>query len=199
LTGYQEPSPVRRQDTHLLDELRAAVTGRTLQTVSYVETPYDPLWHHNNAADDVHNVDFGVSLGLGEVALNATWLMQSMEESLAVAVGAFDPAFFAIGPQVIDVNAVEPWPSLIGRTVTNLSWAWHQPCETCPDLVWAVRVGLDPPASVVIALGEGEAGALRYQPDSVLVIFDEGIARSYSIPAGESPAWGASDRGQEPA
>ena len=44
--------------------------------------------------------------------------------------------------------------------------------------------------SVVIALGEDRDGRLGYQPDALLVIFDEGIARSFRIPAGSGSAWG---------
>jgi hypothetical protein len=99
-------------------------------------------------------------------------------------------AAFGIAAAPVDVSGVPPWPSLLGRTVLGLQYAWHGAGSDSDDSLWAIRINLDSAESVVIALGVVEDGHLIYLPDSIVVIFEPDVARSYSIPAADGSSWG---------
>lgn len=49
-----------------------------------------------------------------------------------------------------------------------------------PGSLWALRFTLDSDNDVVVALGELDVdGSPRYHPDSLIVMFDESMSRSY--------------------
>ena len=83
------------------------------------------------------------------------------------------------GEDETDVTIVEQWRSLVGRVVEEVAAAWHVPNEGCPKTLWAIRLTLSGAFSVAIGLGEIRNEALQYQPDALVVIFDETIARAY--------------------
>jgi hypothetical protein len=179
----------RRQNL-AIEELYAAIIGGRLTGVSYVVAEGD-VWPSGHSADPrVHEIDMGLVLHVGDTALNVTWVMDGHDEGLAVVAGAALPDFFGISTTNIDVGHVMPWPSLVEHKVADLAWAWHQPYEDCAELLWAMRIRFDFAGSAVIALGDFSNGVPQYLPDSMLAIFDEDLARFYSIPAGEGPAWG---------
>lgn len=183
-------SPIRRQDRVIRDELSAAVVGRGLWNVVYFVPPGLERVEEDSVGDAIHLVDMGVSLVLDGLTINLAWSMDGPEEGLAVATDPLDPMFFGRSAVPIDANGISPWPSRLGHTIEGIAWAWHQPCDDCPDLLWALRVDFGAPGSAVIALGDVEDGTPRYMPDSLLILFDEDVARSYAIPAGEGSSWG---------
>jgi hypothetical protein len=183
-------SLIKRQDRVVLDELRAAVAGRRLRNVTYFIPPGLEWVEEDSIGGAIHVVDMGVSLVLDGATLNVAWSMDGFNEGLAVATDPVDPLFFGRSAVAVDASGILPWPSRLGCVIQGISWAWHQPCDDCPDLLWSVRVDFGAPGSAVVALGSVEYGTPRYMPDSLLVLFDENLAKSYLIPAGEGSSWG---------
>ncbi|MFG1842639.1 hypothetical protein ACGFH8_29915 [Micromonospora sp. NPDC049175] len=182
---------VQREDKTRIDELSAAVAARRFRGVTYFVPPGLEWVEEDSPAGAVHVADMGVSLRFDDLTFNVAWSMNGFNEGLAVATDPVDPLFFGRSAVAVDASAIPPWPSRLGHAVEGISWAWHQPGDDCPELLWAVRFDFGVTGSAVIALGEVDDGTPRYMPDSLLVLFDENLARSYVIPAGESSSWGA--------
>ncbi|MEU4476204.1 hypothetical protein [Micromonospora sp. NPDC023888] len=183
---------IKREDKTRIDELSAAIAARRLRGVTYFVPPGLEWVEEDSSAGPIHVADMGVSLIFDDVTLNVAWSMNGFNEGLAVvATDTVDPLFFGRSAVAVDASGIHPWPSRLGHGVEGISWAWHQPCDDCPDLLWSVRLDFGAPGSAIIALGEVEQGTPRYMPDSLLVLFDETVARSYLIPAGEGSSWGA--------
>lgn len=105
------------------------------------------------------------------------------------AIGILDgESYVGVGGEVLDGSQREAWRKHIGETITEVGVSWHDSGEGAPESLWALRLGFAT-GSVVIALGE-LAPELKYIHDSIVVMFDESMARSWRLPHVELSAWG---------
>jgi hypothetical protein len=162
--------------------------GRRIVGVRYRNAPGSG-WPDGNASDAVHEVDMDVVIALdNESAAVISWAMNGLVEGLDLQIqrnSATD-----VRDDETDVAANPHWRPVVGRTVDEVASAWHVPNEGCPETLWAVRLSLSGGSSVVIGLGEVEDGIVQYQPDALVVLFDEAVARAYQPPASRESAFG---------
>ena len=90
-----------------------------------------------------------------------------------------------------DVAATPEWRCVVDHVIEAVAVAWHVPNEGCPNTLWAARLSLSEGVVTAIALGEVEAGIIQYQPDALVVLFDETTARAYKLPASAETAFGS--------
>jgi|GEM_PF-6514009 len=134
----------------------------------------------------------GVEVATHDGALLAvSWAMEGLNEGLAVdwrPDGRIARGDFVA---TVDMSGHQDWWPFLGGVVNQVALSWHVPNEGCPEAPWSLRIGMADSSSVVFALGEAKGGGvLGYQPDAILVIFDESTARSYRIPASPLSSWG---------
>lgn len=186
--------PVRFSDDQaLLIRVQSAVVGATFVGVRYAVLEGD-RWPSGHRSDSiVHELEMGLSIDFGSTVLSMTWAMDGSAEGVALALDATPPDFFGIGASAINVAAVTPWPSLVGRKVSGISWAWHESGACAMPLLWSIRMKFEGGASVVVALGSMDGGHLRYLPDALVAVFDERTARSYRLLTSRGSAWGEAD------
>lgn len=141
---------------------------------------------HFKAFDEV---DAGLELVLlSRLRLELRWEMQGEREMLSLRTHRDLPSVAAW--QSLDVSQADEWARMTFSPITAIAGAWHSPCEGCEEL-WAVRLTCDA-ENVVVALGEAGDGSsrIRYMPDSLVVIFDEGEAKAYETLASFGSSWG---------
>jgi hypothetical protein len=82
------------------------------------------------------------------------------------------------------------WQDRQGARVRNLASVSYKPTENSPLIPWAIRFDFTDSPSFVIALGEIVDGGVVYHPHSLVVIFDEGVARAYRPIESSDASWG---------
>ncbi|MEU7182033.1 MULTISPECIES: hypothetical protein [Streptomyces] len=132
-----------------------------------------------------------VELGLesGSVLVLA-WAMDGVNEGMAIEFRSPGESGTKSLGDPIDVSNHIDWRRFLGVPIASVGVAWHVPNEGCPEMPWAYRFGFSDESSLVIALGESEGTGFTYMPDALVVIFDEGIAAAYKIPASGSSSSG---------
>ncbi|MEW9550334.1 hypothetical protein [Nonomuraea sp. NPDC050783] len=171
--------------------MAALVIGSRLQSIHYV-MPRGSGWPDGRERDGLHEVDMGVELiTVDGAALSLSWAMEGLNEGLAIDFFPF-PGVEDDRTEAIDVSGVEEWQPLLGGTIASMAFSSHFPNEGCPETLWSVRLSFAGASSVVVALGEVMGGGISYQPDELVVIFDEALSKSYRIPAGRFSSWGVS-------
>ena len=121
---------------------------------------------------------------------SAVWQMEGYNEGLSFGPGDGESRHRRYALRRFDVTRSAQWQPLLGPRVTGVGVGWHVPNEGCAEAVWAVRLDLEGGRTVLVALGRSEGtGVLDYQPDEVVVVFDEELAESYRIPAQTKSAW----------
>jgi hypothetical protein len=192
---YASPVPIRKTDEARLCRVVSEIIGRRLARVHY-RYPHGTSWpndypYGHGAIDEV---------GMAAVAdfddgssLIVSWAMEGMSGGLDVATGP--TAAIASVPEYeteFDVTDMTNWRAVLGRRVEKVAAAWHisglarlDPPEY-PETLWAVRIGFSGGGKVVVALGAVEQAGVRYQPDSLIVLFKPEDVRAY-IDEGESP------------
>lgn len=167
----------------------AEIAGQRLDGVAYLvpSTSDATTRRHYNSFDEV---DMGVELTtLSGSKFCFMWVMDDVQEGLRLNRAE---AGFSAGPlKRLDVSNEPEWAGLLGRAITGVALSWHRPCDEALEAVWSVRLIFDSTA-IVIALGEAahDRRTICYIPDTVVVIFDEGLARSYEPPSSQGSSWG---------
>jgi hypothetical protein len=182
-------------DRNQLAAIMTAFDGGRIANVHYL-MPVGAEWPNGRRHDQVHEVDLGVEIVLDSgIVVSIFWAMTGELEGLSLSVRAGDGTSTPSSlTQAIDATGLEQWRSLLGGSLTLDGAATHLPEEGNREAIWSVRLGASQSDSVVVALGEASEQGLAYLPDSLVVIFDDGISQSYSIPFGVPPrpvsAWG---------
>jgi hypothetical protein len=164
------------------DSLLAAaggLRGATLARVAYLypATREDPWPYEGDAAEEI---DMGVELTAADGRrFRAVWYMRSFDQGLVLApAAAVPPATMELA--AVDVSDSERWRPLIGREVTDVELYWHVPEDRARRSVWAARLAFAEGGAVTLALGRTlEADPVDYQPDAIVAIFDDELARAY--------------------
>jgi hypothetical protein len=122
---------------------------------------------------DRHSLDYGLELHLASGrAISFIW---SWPVCYFLGVGAGDLSREFTGAHAIwDVSAVDPWPSLLERTIqaAYLSWFTSEEAEGAFALTAKLVVGPDAPIYVTLGV-DGSAD------DHVEVLFSDAVARSH--------------------
>ena len=124
----------------------------------------------------IHEVDMDVTLVLDdERSAVVSWAMDGLVEGIDLRIRRTA----LLESDETDVTATLNWRSLVNRVVEGAAAAWHVPNEGCPETLWAVRLSLGEGSAIAVALGEVETGTIQYQPDALVVLFDEKAAPDY--------------------
>ncbi|MFI6680463.1 hypothetical protein [Kribbella sp. NPDC050470] len=136
----------------------------------------------------IHEVDQAVVISTESTTTTVEWRIDNFVEFLSVTDSADGAATTAIN-DAVEMTQGPPWSQLLGSAVTGFGVA-TQPSEAGDVLLWALRMDFGSGASVVVALGDLQDAAPRYQPDSLLVISDPEMARYYEVLGATESAWG---------
>ncbi|WP_157362363.1 hypothetical protein [Haloechinothrix halophila] len=125
-------------------------------------------------------------------ALVLSWVMDGVNEGLAIELRPPEELDVDLPGDAIDVSDHVDWRVFSGESIENITPVWHVPNEGCPEMPWSYRFEFSNESRVVVALGEAEAegSGFTYSPDSLVVFFDKSLALSYKIPASSTSSWG---------
>jgi hypothetical protein len=133
-------------------------------------------------------VELGVELHLSTGVFFVTWEREDLIEGITIY-----PSQALIPSEdvaLISADEGSEWRDCIGSVVCGLHLIWQISELGCPESLWALRLSLDSDKDVVVALGELDIDGLpHYHPDSLVVIFDEVISRSYRHSGAIGTAW----------
>jgi hypothetical protein len=184
---HRQPITIVEQDR--LRGWARALTGRRVVGVRYRSAP-GSSWPDGNSAETVHEVDMEVTIMLDDgTSAVVSWAMDGVVEGIDLRICRSLGTVLEVDES--DVTATPEWRTLVDHVVDEVAAAWHVPNEGCPETVWAVRLSLSEGSTIAIALGEVEADVVQYQPDALVVLFDETAARAYQPPASTETAFGS--------
>jgi hypothetical protein len=129
----------------------------------------------------VEEVDMAVVIDFADgTALVISWAMDGFAEGIDVEAGPAD-AFPLNADRESEyvVSDTGPWSELRGRVLDGVSAAWQLRSEYAPETAWAIRFSFAGGRAVVIALGQVRDDHVQYQPDSLVVFFEEDAAAAY--------------------
>ena len=118
-----------------------------------------------------------------------SWQMRGVHEGLAIK----------FGPPSVGLKPGEPERRERGSDalpcnvpITEVAVAWQELDHPSDTALWSVRLAFEGGQAVTLALGEpSDSGStLQYIPDSIVVIFDQQVAKAYRPPASRESAWG---------
>ncbi|MFC7280186.1 hypothetical protein ACFQS1_40040 [Paractinoplanes rhizophilus] len=177
---------ILRKETDLLTEVGRRIVGATVLGVTYRQTERGGL--NVPPVGVAHEVDLEVVLRLSTGVISVTWERDDLVEGLALGwEDAADPE----GVAAVPADNSESWRGLVGHAITNVYASWQVSEVNCPESMWSIRFSFGPRLHVVIALGELDvSGWPMYHPDSLLLLFDENMARSYRPSGAIGSAWG---------
>lgn len=177
-----ETAPITRLHDDELREWIRAVVGRELVGVRY-RMLSGSHWVHSPMPAGVHEVDWDVVFRFDdEKRAIVGWSMDKFVEGLSLTLNG---AAVADPMEEVDVSDSPEWRRLIDQRIVSVETAWHVPNEGCPETLWGIRL-LGTHSSVAISLGKVDGGKLQYQPDAVIVLFDEEAAADYVSAAGSA-------------
>lgn len=150
--------------------------GEILRSVRYFAV-VDGTWPDGHRHDRVHEVDHAVELGMCSGArVILQWEMDGLDERLSIDIQpAGEPRPNPVGTPV-DVSRHADWRAFVGQSIIDVVPAWHIPNEGCQSMPCAFRFVFEGAGSIVVALGEFVGETMKYQPDALLVIFDQALA-----------------------
>lgn len=185
-----DPWAVSGREHVVIETSIGAIVGHSLKRAVYLlpATSAVESRHHFDGYDEV---SMGIELtSHSDESFICRWRMQSFEEGLA-----FGEASQADTRELrrLDVTDAAEWQQLLHRRIVGVATAWHVPSDEASEAVWAVRLAFEGSRAVVLALGEADrdSSRLHYMPDSIVVIFDESVARAYEPPASIGSSWGS--------
>lgn len=117
-----------------------------------------------------------------------SWAMDGLVEGIDLRIRRSSGTVLEIDEA--DVTGTLEWRCLVDHVIEEVAAAWHVPNEGCPETLWAVRLSLSEGSTIAVALGEVETDIVQYQPDALVVLFDETAARAYQPPASAETAFG---------
>jgi hypothetical protein len=174
-----------------LQQLRKALIGSEVVDVAYAMPP-EAIWPHGHRSDaHVHEVDMGVDLSLGNgTTLRLLWATPGSDEGLAIEL--LDSQTVTKDDLIDSVNVASrgEWADITHHPIKSVGIAFYSYDGSAEDRPWSFRLEFANGMSVVFALGEVADDQLSYMPDSLVVIFDEAMARAYEVAEARSSAWG---------
>jgi hypothetical protein len=173
--------------TGYADILRAMV-GHRLVRVEYKIASNPPMGAEWSGRGAVHEVDHAVLLSTDSMTVALEWRIRDYDEFLGVVTPPSEGASAAV-TDVVDVTGRRQWLTFLDRTIAGFGVATYS-SGGGHMLPWAIRMGVEGGAAVVVGLGEMRDNTPVYQADNLLVIFEPEMARSYRVIASSDSAWG---------
>ncbi|WP_148085756.1 hypothetical protein [Amycolatopsis thermoflava] len=185
------PFTVDERHRSLPTELVDTVVGRRIETILY-RMPAGVQWWDEYRHWGIHDVDMGVVISLSnQVGFEIDWAMSGFTEGLTLSVRTKSRVEAGGLIDVVDVGELPEWQKCLGRAIQEITCSSFVSNEGAPRTVWAVKFRLEDAVEFAIALGEFVEGRPHYAPDSIMVIMDESVGRSYRITGSDRPAWSA--------
>jgi hypothetical protein len=105
----------------------------------------------------------------GAAHLKISWAMDGLVEGLGLSRNDFPLQKLS----QVDVSASPQWSRLMGEEISEVRVLWHAANAGVPESIWWMGFRCSSGASFSITLGEIRDGTPDYQPDGLLVFFDE--------------------------
>jgi hypothetical protein len=178
--------PLLRVNKDGIYAITHALIGARLSLVEYRQTRHGGLLEVPDAI--VHEIELNALLATSKGVFNVTWERDDLIEGISVSLLDSMPSTGdALG---VDVTGSPQWLPFIDQEIVNVEFAWQVSEAGCPESLWAIRLDFAHGASVILALGEvDEPLRPQYFPDSLIVIFNEQVARSYVHAGASGSAW----------
>ena len=178
--------PIIREDVERITKLKELFVGAHLECAYYRQTLSSGLGVA--PVRDVHEVDLDLVLGLSTGIVCISWERADLVEGLAVdfpeSVRDLDDTATVLASESAQ------WQPCVQKRILNVHFGWQVSEVDCPESLWAVRISFETGAEVVVALGEVDAdGTPAYNPDSLVVLFSESVARSYGPLGAIGSSW----------
>lgn len=155
----------------------SGIAGRRLAGVTYVMDPTAHSLEESTGTADM--ADEAVGLAFGDASVVATWGMTGEDEYLNVTAEPATDLWLPDHYDLIDAGGRGGWPRRVGRIVSGFAITTHAPAFASQEFVLGFRLEFAGAAPAFIALGMLHGGAPRYQPDTLVALFDEAQARRY--------------------
>ncbi len=180
--------PITVHEPDRLREWTRELRGRHVVGARYRNAP-GSSWPDGNSAEAIHEVDMDVAIMLDNGASAVvSWSMDGLVEGIDLEIRQNSGTTPEL--EETDVTSTPEWQSLVNQVVNEVAVAWQVPNDGCPNTLWAVRLSLSEGSTIVVALGEIEGDIVQYQPDALVVLFDEAAARAYQPLASAETAFG---------
>lgn len=161
--------PATTDEAPYVEQLLESLRGERLSRVTYVY-PEFWTWTPEYEADQIDEVDMDVVLHfVAGGHLKISWAMAGLIEGLELSR---DDLPLKNLPQV-DVSSSPNWARFIGNELKEARVLWHPDNDGVPESIWWMGFVFSSGISFSVVLGELRDGIAGYQPDSLLVIFDE--------------------------
>lgn len=161
--------PATAEEAPYIEQLVESLRGERLSRVTYV---YPEFWTRTteNESDLIDEVDMDVVLHfIGGGHLKISWAMDGLIEGLALSRDDLPSQDLSH----LDVSSSPNWAHLIGGELKEARVLWHPANAGVPDSIWWMGFTFGSGVSFSVVLGEMRDGVADYQPDSLLVFFDE--------------------------
>lgn len=161
--------PATADDGPQVERLLDSLKGEKLSRVTYV---YPEFWIRapEDESNLINQVDMDIVLHFaGTGHLKISWAMAGLVEGLELSRNDLPLKELSR----LDTSASPHWARLIGEELSEVRALWHAANTGVPESIWWMGFTFSSGASVSIALGEIREGIPDYQPDSLLVFFDD--------------------------
>jgi hypothetical protein len=141
----------------------------------------------------MHEIGMAVVVDFDDgTSLIISWAMQGLAGGLDFEAGSTrEVATLPKQESEFDVSQDAHWREILGNSIASVAVAWDisGPATDEPpsylEVLWAIQVVFSGGEGVVIAIGAVEEDAIKYDPQSLVVFFDEKDAGAYRSSRGQ--------------
>jgi len=182
--GHPSPWPrSAREREALIGDVRALI-GSSIAEVRYLQPRGSSVVDTGGCEEFDQTsvcVEFVTTAG---ATFSAVWRMAGDLQGLSFGPGTAESRHGMYPLQSVDLSASPHWRPLLRKPVTDVTPSWHISNTGCPEAIWAVWITVDRPPGVLVALGQATAScSIEYQPDEIVIVFDEALARTHESSA----------------
>ena len=132
-------------------------------------------------------VDSALILALDKATVAFSWGRDNLLEGL-YAESISEPS---IAAEDVAIDGGRQWLPFIGQQIVAGYASWFTSKTGLPRCLWSIRLRFESTRSIVVALGElDENDRPKYHPGSLVVLFDDSLAREYIVSDDSGNAWG---------
>jgi hypothetical protein len=182
------PTPVSPSSPAKTERLVCSLLGTRLVSVRYRYLEVEDDADYRSALPDVDtDLALVVLEFTGGRSLVVAWAISGNDEGLNLGEGPPGPELGPAAPEA-DVTTRRGWDRLVGRELLGAAGSWYSGGDA--KTLWSLRLDVGD-RSAVIALGGPSEGALKYEADELVVIFDAATAQTYRPEQDDDSAWGS--------
>jgi hypothetical protein len=179
-------SPVLRADRNCVSAIARALVGSRIDSIEYRQTTHGGLL--GVPVSDCHEIELDVLLHTSRGVVDLTWEREDLVEGLSISVMAEVSSPGDVVGVIVDRSP--QWAPLKDGEILSVAFGWQVSELGCPESLWSLRLEFVGGANVIFALGVlDDASMPHYFPDSLLAIFDERTASSYTHAGAIGSAW----------